>query len=99
VGIGDYVADSGPALAPMGYEAGVQDFCNPHRSHEFNFGIGEILTALLGSGLKLARFVEYPYSNGCKQFNRMRELEGFRMAPPADLPSLPLMYGLVATKA
>lgn len=97
-GIGDYVAMSGGALAPSGYLEGVQDFKNPHRSHEFQWGIGEAATALLGAGLTITSLKEYPYSNGCKQFERMRETPGHRMIPPEDVPNLPLMYSIVAEK-
>jgi SAM-dependent methyltransferase len=98
-GIGDYVALSGEALAPSGYLDGVKDFVNPHRGHEFQWGLGEVATALLEAGLTIAALREYPYSNGARLFDRMRELPGKRMVPPEDVPTLPLMYGLVATKA
>jgi SAM-dependent methyltransferase len=98
-GIGDYVAYSDGALAPSGYVDGVVDFRNPHPTHEFSWGIGDLITAFLDAGMSVEAFREYPYSNGCKQFNRMRELPGRRMYPPEDLPNLPLMYGLVTRKA
>ena len=66
------------------------------RSHEFQWGIGEIVTALLEAGLIVEVLKEYPYSNGCKLFERMREASGRRMFPPLDVPSVPLMYGIVA---
>ena len=97
-GIGDYVADSGEALAPSGYEKGIKEFKNPHPTHEFSWPVSEVITAFLDAGMRLEAFREYPYANGCKQFNRMRELPGNRMYPPEDLPSLPLMYGLVMRK-
>jgi SAM-dependent methyltransferase len=97
-GIGDYVALSDGALAPSGYVEGVAAFVNPHRGHEFQWGIGEIATALLEAGLVITALHEYPYSNGGKLFDRMRELPGRRMVPPEDLPNLPLMYGIAARK-
>jgi 2-polyprenyl-3-methyl-5-hydroxy-6-metoxy-1,4-benzoquinol methylase len=97
-GIGDYVAMSGAALAPSGYVEGVQDFVNPHPGHEFNWTISEILSALMDAGLNLTAFHEYPYMNGGKLFDRMREMPGGRMYPPEGMPSLPLMYGLRAEK-
>ena len=95
-GIGDYVALGGAALAPSGYLAGVGDFVNPHRGHEFNWGLGEVATALLDAGLVITALREYPYMNAATLFDRMRELPGQRMVPPEDVPSLPLMFGLVA---
>jgi hypothetical protein len=97
-GVGDYVAFSGGALAPSGYLAGVEDFVNPHRDNEFQWGIGEVATALLDGGLVITALREYPYMNGARLFDRMQELPGKRMVQPAEMPNLPLMYGLVAEK-
>ncbi|MGI8587692.1 MAG: class I SAM-dependent methyltransferase [Chloroflexia bacterium] len=96
-GIGDYVAMSGSGLVPWGYVEGVADFKNPHRVHEFQWPISEVVTAVLDAGLTLTALREYPYSNGAKQFDGMRETEGRRMIPPESVPNLPLMYGLAAT--
>lgn len=97
-GVGDYVAMSGEVLAPSGYLEGVQNFVNPHRSHEFNWSIGEILTAVAEAGLKLTIFHEYPYMNGAKLFEGMQGDADGRFYPPETMPSIPLMYGLVAEK-
>jgi SAM-dependent methyltransferase len=97
-GVGDYVAMSGEALAPSGYVEGVKDFVNPKRSHEFLWGVGEIITALLDAGLSLTAFKEYPYMNGGKLFGDMREAPGGRMYPPDHIPRLPMMYGLSVDK-
>ncbi len=93
-GVGDYVAMSGPAGAPSGYLEGVVDFMNPHPGYEFDWTIAEILGALLGAGLAITAYREYPYANGAKLFSGMRELPGGRMLPPEGIPDLPLMYGL-----
>ena len=97
-GIGDYVAQSGQTLAPSGYLDGVADFRNPHPAHEFQWSISEIAMAVLDAGLTLTRLVEYPYMNGAKLFERMQERPGGRMYPPKELPTLPLMFGLVAER-
>ena len=97
-GVGDYVGMSGDALTPSGYAEGLKDWVNPHRGHEFQWGLGEIATALTEAGLAITTLREYPYSNGAKLFDRMRETPGKRMVPPEDVPNLPLMFGLVATK-
>ncbi len=96
-GVDDYVAATGPALAPSGFKQGVVDFKNPHTVYEFQWHIGAILTALLNAGLRIEQFHEYPYSNGAKLFENMREEKGRRMYPPENLPSIPMMFGLVAT--
>jgi len=97
-GVGDYVALSGGALSPSGHLDGVQDFVNPHRGHEFQWGVGEIVTALLAAGLTITTLREYPYSNGAKLFERMREFPGKQMVPPEDKPNVPLMLGVVAVR-
>lgn len=97
-GIGDYVANSDEGLTPWGYEKGIENFCNPYRTHEFTWGIGEVVTALLEAGLILEVLKEYPHTNGCKIFERMRETPGRRMVPPEDVPNLPLMYAIAARK-
>lgn len=97
-GISDYVATSDEGLALSEYETGIENFRNPYRSHEFQWGIGEIVTALLQAGLTVEVLREYPYSNGCKLFERMREAPERQWFPPEDVPNLPLMYGIVARK-
>jgi SAM-dependent methyltransferase len=97
-GVGDYVAESGGGLTLDDNEAGVVGFQNPHRSYEFAWGVSDVVSALLGAGLTLERLVEYPYANGWRGFERMRDIGGRRMVPPEDMPRLPLMYGLVARR-
>lgn len=97
-GIGDYVAMSGPALAPSGYRDGSQDFQNPHRCHEFAHSVADLISAVLDAGLVVEGWHEYPYANGARLFENMVERPGKRMFPPPDRPNLPLMYGLVARK-
>ncbi len=96
-GVGDYVADA-KALTPSGYEPGVKDFINPFPANEFQWTLSEIISAILDAGLTLRSLKEYPYSNGARLFLGMEERAGGRLYPPADQPSLPLMYGLVAEK-
>ncbi|WP_323120498.1 class I SAM-dependent methyltransferase [Burkholderia alba] len=95
-GVGDYVADSGTGLGAQHDHPGVENFVNPHPSYEFMWGIGDVVNALVSAGLTIECLNEYPYSNGWKGFDDMRELDGHRMAPPDYLPRLPLMYGIAA---
>jgi SAM-dependent methyltransferase len=97
-GVGDYVAGAGGGLTPAGFAEGERDFENPHRCHLYRWGLGEVVTALAGAGLRIVALKEYPFANGERQFSRMRELPGRRMAPPEDVPALPLMYGVRAEK-
>jgi hypothetical protein len=92
-GVNDYVAGSGLGLAPNGYLEGVIDFKNCYPSHEFQWGIGDFLGAMLDAGLSLENFEEYPYCNGFKPYADMVEQPGRRFTPPGDIPPIPLMFG------
>jgi SAM-dependent methyltransferase len=97
-GVSDYVAESGAGLAVGEYQVGEQDFVNPHPSHEFTWGVGQVITALSQAGLNIARLDEYPYANGWKGFDGMQDSGGRRMGPPAGMPRIPLMYSIVAQR-
>jgi SAM-dependent methyltransferase len=97
-GVQDYVAASGDGLAPSGHQEGTTDFKNPHPVYEFLWTIGDILTALIGAGLTIEQYHEYPYANGTRIFDDMQETDGRRMRPPKGIPNVPLMYSVVATK-
>ena len=98
-GVGDYVGESEGGLTPAGPSRGARGFQNPEPAHLFRWGLGEVVTALAGTGLRIALLEEYPYSNGERHFAGMREVEGRRMLPPDGVPSVPLMYGIRAEKA
>ena len=49
-GVGDYVAASGGGLTPAGFVEGVRDFENREGCYLFRWGLGEVVTALAGSG-------------------------------------------------
>lgn len=95
-GIGDYVAETGST--PSGFEEGVTDYQNPHSSHEFCWGVADIVAPMLGAGLTLRVLREYPYSNGFKRFPDMRELPGRRFVMPEGMPEIAMMLGVVAEK-
>lgn len=104
-GIGDYVAltygDGDAAVQPpFAYEPGVQDFKNPEKVYEFSWATSDVITALLGAGLRIESFREYPYANGFKPFSPMVPAEGHDRAftLPPDMPNMPLMYSVVARK-
>jgi SAM-dependent methyltransferase len=97
-GVDDYVRESGGGLTPSGFESGAQDFRNPEPCYLFQWGLGEVVSALIDAGLRLTALREYPYINGERPFNNMRAGEDRRMYPPDGVPAIPLMYGLVAEK-
>jgi SAM-dependent methyltransferase len=98
-GVGDYVADTGPALAPSGFVESLGEFRNPHRSFDFQWGVYEVAQALIDAGLRIERLREWPYANGWAGFRRMREEPGRRFRVPEGVPGLPLMYGVAAVQA
>lgn len=92
-GVSDYVANFGLEWA----KEGIKDFKNPHRVHEFSWGIGEIVSALLEAGLTLTSLKEYPYTHDFKPFKHMQRRENHWYLP-ADQPTIPLMFSLTAQK-
>ncbi len=97
-GVGDYVGASGGGLTPSGFAAGIDQWENGEPCILYQWGVGEVVTALAHAGLSITALHEYPYVNGERPFERMRQDAGRRMHPPAGVPSIPLMYGLVAIK-
>jgi 2-polyprenyl-3-methyl-5-hydroxy-6-metoxy-1,4-benzoquinol methylase len=96
-GIGDYVARSHDEMDGKTYVEGIVDFQNPYPSHEFIWGIGEVVSALLKAGLQLTSLQEYPYANGDKFFDDMRR-DQWRWFLPEGEPSIPMMYSITAQK-
>ena len=95
-GVGDYVADSGEGLTPSGRKETIEPFNNPERSVEFAWSIGQILMAIQGAGFQIQRLDEYPYVNGFGFWNGLRTRAARRFDLPAELPEIPLMFGLCA---
>ncbi|MCU0493698.1 MAG: class I SAM-dependent methyltransferase [Chloroflexaceae bacterium] len=98
-GIDDYVGASAGGLTPDGYAEGQCDFQNSEPCYLFQWGVGEVVTALATAGLHIEALREYPFCNGERPFAHMRELPGRRWAAPAGAPDVPLMYGVIARKA
>jgi SAM-dependent methyltransferase len=97
-GVHDYVGFSGNGLVPWGPSPGVQDFTNPHECHQFNWSLGDILAGVIGAGLRMEHFREYLYSNGCKLFVDMVQVEGRRFVPSPGHPVIPQMFSIVARR-
>jgi SAM-dependent methyltransferase len=95
-GVSDYVGTANGALSPSGH-AETEPFANPHPTSEFAWGIADVLGAVLGGGLTIERFEEYPWSNGCNLLGTLVP-DGPRFVPPPGVPSFPLMFGLVARR-
>jgi SAM-dependent methyltransferase len=97
-GVSDYVGASMGAL-PAGEHIETAPFTNPEACHEWEWSIADIVDAIARAGLRIERVLEWPYSNGCKMFPNMVEVEGDRWVLAPDAPKVPVMYGLVASRA
>jgi 2-polyprenyl-3-methyl-5-hydroxy-6-metoxy-1,4-benzoquinol methylase len=97
-GVHDYVAESGEGLAPSGQQKGVQGFTNPHPTYEYQWSVGQVLTAILDAGLTLKVVQELPFSNGWKMFENMLESENRRFTLPPEEPQLPLLLSVLAAR-
>jgi SAM-dependent methyltransferase len=97
-GVGDYVGASGAGLAPAGFAPGAEGFINPHPCYLYRWGLGEVVSALAGAGLRILALHEYCYINGERPFANMRPGENRRLYPPEGAPAVPLMYGLAAER-
>ncbi len=76
----------------------MQNFQNTEQCYLFQWGVGEVVTALIDAGLTLTALQEYPYTNGERPFENMRQAEGRRMLQRTYIPEIPLMYVLAARK-
>lgn len=86
-GVGDYVGND--------FE---RDYKNPNPSWEFVWAVGDVASALLNAGLVITHLKEYPYINGWQAAKDMRPIENSRYIVPDHMPTIPLMYSIVATK-
>ncbi|MFC4669399.1 class I SAM-dependent methyltransferase [Seohaeicola nanhaiensis] len=95
-GVGDYVGLSGEGLGAVTPVA--TPFVNPHPSVGFQWGLGQIVSALARAGLRIEVLEEFPFTNGWRPFEGMEQRPGRRMYLPGP-SALPLMFGLCASKA
>lgn len=96
-GVGDYVGQSGPSLAPSGFVEQPEPFVNPNPCYERMWGLGEIVSAVAEAGLRVEALVEYPYLNGCRFYDGSRP-DGRRWLLPEGVPPFPQMFGLRARR-
>lgn len=93
--VGDYVAASGAGLGGTeGATPGENSIAAPSWQH----GLGAVVDALAGAGLRIERLVEYPYSNGCRVHPGLVPAEGRRWVWPPGVAPIPLMFGLRARR-
>ena len=92
----DYVADSGTHLGAV---EPVRAGENSIPATSYQYGLGQIVDALLRAGLVLETLREYPYANGCKTHPSLVAAEGRRWVWPTGVARPPLMFALAARSA
>ncbi len=97
--VSDYVALSGPAIAPMGFAPSAEPYENRYTAHGYQYTLGETVTALAQAGFIIEVLREYPYANGWRGIETLVEREQRRFYPPEGVASPPLMFGLRARRA
>lgn len=103
--VGDYVAASGEGLGVVAEGGGggsgvtVETVENHVPATAYQYGVGQVVSALAGAGLRLEVLREYPFANGCKVHPELVLEAGRRYVMPAGRPRIPLMFGLRVRKA
>jgi SAM-dependent methyltransferase len=96
-GVGDYVAVEMAQQDPDRVLPGVENYMNPHPSYEFNWGIADIVGSLMTAGLYLKQLEEYSFSNSGHVPGMLQDERGRWVTPP-EIPTIPLMFGMVCHK-
>lgn len=94
-GVPDYVAEG---LAPMGFVPAHEGWKNPHPDASVAWTVADLVTALIGAGLRLDALREWPHANGCRLVDTLVPAGGNRFLPAPGTPQLPLMLGLRARR-
>lgn len=89
--VSDYVASSRTGLG--GVEAAIPGQ-NDVPAMSYQYGLAQIVDALLRAGLVLETLREYPYSNGCRIHDALVAAPGRRWVWPEGVARTPLMFGL-----
>ena len=93
--VGDYVAAAGEGLGAVGGAPRASEE-NDLPAYSYAHGLGDIVSALAGAGLRLERLREHPHSNGCRVHPSLVMDEGRRWIWPLGAARVPLMFDLVA---
>lgn len=66
-------------------------------THEWNHGLGEVVTALIRAGFVIELLEEYDYTR-YEAFTFLQETEPGYFTTPPEMPNMPLMYALKARR-
>jgi SAM-dependent methyltransferase len=94
--VADYVAVSGTGL---GGTEGARPLDNSIPATSYQYGLAQIVDALLRAGLTLETLREYPYANGCRTHEALVSAPGRRWVWPEGVSRTPLMFGLSACRS
>jgi len=91
-GVGDYVGNDFEGC-----------FKNPHPAFEYSWSVGEVVTALLASGLVVVELTEYPYVNAYQALPSLvlcsdENCERQKFTTPTGTPKFPMMFSIVVEK-
>jgi SAM-dependent methyltransferase len=92
----DYVAASGPQL---GASESAAPGHNDVPATSYQYGLGQIVDALLRAGMILETLREYPHANGCKTHGALIPADGRRWVWPEGVARTPLMFALSARRS
>jgi SAM-dependent methyltransferase len=94
--VSDYVALSASSL---GGTEGAAPGDNAIPATSYQYGLAQIVEALLRAGLTLETLREYPYANGCRTHQALVSAPGRRWVWPEGTARTPLMFGLSACRS
>jgi SAM-dependent methyltransferase len=92
----DYVADSEQYLGGVANPTPLE---NDITATSYQYGLGQVVDALLETGFSLETLREYPYANGCKTHEALVPAPERRWVWPEGVARTPLMFGLSARRA
>ncbi len=95
--VSDYVAASEDALGAIDAPRPEDSTPGPV-AYDYAHRLAEIVSALTDAGLRLERFREHPFANGCRVHPRLVRAEGRRWVGPPGTARLPLMFDLVVRR-
>ena len=93
----DYFHHAQPLYFPPGHDYADQTQRLTNPEYTWNHSVGDILTALIDAGLRIAFFHEHPFVPWTALKFLVSDEQGYWRLPP-EYPSLPLSFSLKATK-
>jgi SAM-dependent methyltransferase len=93
-----YFAAAGPAMWEGGGSYATDAKLENRRTYEFNHDLGEIVSALVDSGLQIEFVHEFPFAGWERLPSLERGTDGYWRLPDEDRLKLPLLFSVKARK-